>query len=159
MVEFNFVSEESRGPSEVPTSNAKSLEEFSTTPPAPTLADVARHWSKRTWGIFGLVSGFLASLVTVLILMATGFLTLNTSGVVSLNPELVAKRIQVELEDELIQSTVACPDPIVAPVGFWFECMINTPEGNVSRAQVTISSIVGDVSWFLQTDLPQNITK
>ena len=123
----------------------------------PTLADVIRHWSRRSWAICGLVMGLVLALVVVLALLGTGVLAFNRDGLVSLDSKLASKRIATELQDQKISAVVECPETIVAPVGFSFICMVNTPEGNVARVQVTIKNIIGDIFWNLTTDLPQNV--
>lgn len=98
--------------------------------------------------------GFLVAIVAVFAMFLLGIFTFNTSGLVSLDSDKVALRIQFELEEAGIVASVACPDQVVAPVGFLFVCMAQTPEGYVSQAEVAIVNVLGDINWNLRTELP-----
>jgi hypothetical protein len=90
----------------------------------------------------------------VVAMFVLGIFTFNSSGLVSLDSEKVALRIQLELEEEGIEATVGCPEQIVAPIGFTFVCMAQTPEGYVTQAEVAIVNVLGDFNWSLRTELP-----
>jgi hypothetical protein len=98
--------------------------------------------------------GTVLSVVAVGALFVMGVFSLNTSGLVSLDSDKVALRIQLELEESGIMATVGCPEQVVAPVGFLFVCMVQTPEGYVSQAEVAIVNVLGDINWNLRTELP-----
>lgn len=115
---------------------------------------MSRRASAITGGLVGLMLGGILLLVALM----TGLLTPNVGGLVSLSPDMVAKRIAFELQDQKISATVDCPKTITAPIGFSFVCMVNTPEGNVARAQVTIVNVIGDINWWLTSDLPENMS-
>jgi hypothetical protein len=122
----------------------------------PTFREAFRHMSRRSWGITGLVSGLMLSFVVLSVMLVTGFLSFNQAGLVSLDSKMVAQRVMVELEQQSVIATVECPSVISAPVGFMFFCMAQTPEANVARVQVTIVNVIGDISWWLTSDLPVN---
>jgi hypothetical protein len=98
--------------------------------------------------------GAIASAIAVVALLAFGIFTINTAGLVSLDSNKVELRIQSELEEVGITTTVGCPESIVAPVGFLFVCSVQTPEGAVSMAEVAIANVLGDIIWNLRTELP-----
>jgi hypothetical protein len=103
---------------------------------------------------WGSLIGTILAAVAVVAMFILGIFTLNTSGLVSLDSDKVAMRIQLELEEAGIVATVACPEQVVAPVGFLFVCMVQTPEGYVSQAEVAIVNVLGDINWNLRTELP-----
>ena len=121
---------------------------------APTLGDVVRHMSKRAWGISGLVVGILAVVLVVGGLVLTGVMSFNRDGLVSLNPEFVAKQLVSELDEQGITATVECPSTIVAPAYFSFVCMAQGEGASVAQVNVTISDAAGNISWYLISDLP-----
>ena len=122
----------------------------------PTFRDAFRHMSRRAWATTGLVGGLVISLVALCVGVAMGILSFNQAGLVSLDSKMVAKRVMAELEEQSVIATVECPSTISAPVGFMFFCMAQTPEANVARVQVTIVNVIGDISWWLVSDLPAN---
>ena len=126
---------------------------------APTLADVARHWSKKTWCLIGLASGILAATILVLIMIATGLLSFTRSGLVTLSPASVAKQIVADLELQGITATVECPSSIVAPKFFSFICMAQGENASTAQVNVTIVDSNGEIGWHLKSDLPQNMTQ
>jgi hypothetical protein len=126
---------------------------------APTLVDVARHWSKKTWGFIGIASGILAATILVLIMVATGLLTFTLSGLVTLSPASVAKQIVADLESQGITATVECPSSLVAPTGFSFVCMAQGEDASVAQVNVTIVDSNGEIGWHLLSDLPQKMTQ
>ena len=98
--------------------------------------------------------GTIVAAVLVVAMFVLGLFTFNTSGLVSLNSDNVELRIQVELEEQGIAAIVECPEQIIAPMGFMFLCIAQTPEGYVSHTQVTIANVLGDILWNLKTELP-----
>ena len=120
----------------------------------PRLRDVIAQLSPRVTFLWGGALGIVASSIVVGALFVFGIFAVNSAGLVSLDSQKVALRIQLELEDAGITATVACPESIVAPVGFLFVCMVQTPAGYVSQAEVAISNVLGDVNWNLRTELP-----
>jgi len=122
--------------------------------PQPRMRDVIASLRPQVTFWWGSFTGAVVAFVLVVTMFILGIFTLNTSGLVSLNSEQVALRIQLELEESGIVSTVACPEQLLAPVGFQFVCMVETPEGYVSQAEVAIVNVLGDVNWKLRTELP-----
>lgn len=121
---------------------------------APTLGDVVRHMSKRAWGISGLVVGILASVLVVGSLLLTGVMSFNRDGLVSLNPQSVAKQVVEGLDKQGITATVECPATLVAPTGFSFICMAQGEDASVAQVSVTIADAMGDIGFTLLSDLP-----
>ena len=120
----------------------------------PRLRDVIAQLSPRVTFLWGGALGIVASSIVIGALFIFGIFAVNSAGLVSLDSEKVALRIQLELEDAGTTATVACPESIVAPVGFLFVCMAQTPAGYVSQAEVAITNMLGDISWNLRTELP-----
>ena len=100
--------------------------------------------------------GMIVAAVLVVAMFVLGLFTFNTSGLVTLDSAKVELRIQLELEDKGITATLECPEQIVAPTGFMFLCLAQTPEGYVSHTQVTIANVLGDLIWNLKTELPNS---
>lgn len=120
----------------------------------PRMRDVISSLRPQVTFWWGSLMGFLVAIVAVFAMFLLGIFTFNTSGLVSLDSDKVALRIQFELEEAGIVASVACPDQVVAPVGFLFVCMAQTPEGYVSQAEVAIVNVLGDINWNLRTELP-----
>lgn len=122
----------------------------------PTFGDVFRGMSKRGWAITGVIAGLVISAVALTLLFATGLIAPNVSGLVRLDAANVALRVQTELESQGITATVECPPSLVAPKNFSFKCGANTPEGAFAALTVTIVNELGDINWYLNSDLPLN---
>jgi hypothetical protein len=122
-------------------------------PAQPRFRDVIASLRPQVTFWWGSGIGVAASAVAAAVLFAFGIFSINSSTLVSLDPEKVALEIQMTLEEQGIENTVTCPPEIVAPVGFGFECMVGTPEGNFSQADVTIGSAFGEIIWSLRYDL------
>jgi hypothetical protein len=110
--------------------------------------------SKRAWGISGLVVGILASVLVVGSLLLTGVMSFNRDGLVSLNPQSVAKQVVEGLDKQGITATVECPATLVAPTGFSFICMAQGEDASVAQVSVTIADAMGDIGFTLLSDLP-----
>jgi hypothetical protein len=100
--------------------------------------------------------GIAVSAVAAAVLFAFGVLSVNSAGLVSLDPDRVALEIQFALEEQGVTTTVECPSTIIAPVGFGFQCMVTTPEGAFSQADITIGNVLGEIIWSLRYDLEAN---
>jgi hypothetical protein len=122
----------------------------------PRFRDVVATLRPQVTFWWGSGLGVIASAIAVTALLAFGIFTINTAGLVSLDSDKVALRIQTELEDAGIKTAVDCPDELVAPVGFLFVCMAQTPDGAVAQVEATIVNVLGDVIWDLRSDLPVN---
>ena len=122
----------------------------------PRLRDVIANLSPKVTFVWGAVVGIVVSTTAVVALLVLGVLSANTNGLVTLDSEKVALRIQLELEDAGYSTTVTCPDPIAAPVGFMFQCVVEDPRGYVAKAEVHITNVLGDINWNLRTELPPN---
>ena len=120
----------------------------------PRMRDVIASLRPQVTFWWGNLMGMIVAVVLVFVMFVLGIFTLNTAGLVSLDAEKVALRIQLGLEEQGIIATVACPEKLLAPVGFQFVCMVQTPEGNVSQASVSIVNPLGDINWGLRTELP-----
>jgi len=132
------------------------MAESGSTSAQPRLRDVITNLRPQVTFLWGGVAGVVVAAIAVGALFFTGVFTVNTAGLVSLDSQKVELRIQLELEDSSITTEVACPETIVAPIGFSFVCMVQTPEGYVSQADVTITNVIGDINWNLRTELPQD---
>jgi hypothetical protein len=122
----------------------------------PRFRDVVASLRPQVIFWWGIGLGIAVSAVVAAVLFAAGIFSINSSTLVSLDPEKVALEIQMALEEQGIENTVDCPAQIVAPVGFGFECMVGTPEGKFSQADVTIGSAFGEIIWNLRYDLGAN---
>jgi hypothetical protein len=132
------------------------MAESGSTSAQPRLRDVITNLRPQVTFLWGVVAGVVAAVIAVGALFFTGVFTVNTAGLVSLDSQKVALRIQVELEESGTTTEVACPETIVAPIGFAFVCMVQTPGGAVSQAEVTITNVLGDINWYLRSELPQD---
>jgi len=122
----------------------------------PRLRDVIANLSPKVTFVWGAVVGIVVSTTAVVALLVLGVLSANTNGLVTLDSEKVALRIQLELEDAGYSTVVKCPDPIAAPVGFMFQCVAEDPRGYVAKVEVAITNVLGDINWNLRTELPPN---
>ena len=122
----------------------------------PRLRDVITNLRPQVTFLWGIVAGIFVSTSAVVALLVVGVLSANTNGLVALDSEKVALRIQLELEDAGYSTIVDCPNPIAAPVGFMFQCVAEDPRGNVAKVEVIISNVLGDINWNLRTELPPN---
>jgi hypothetical protein len=120
----------------------------------PRLRDVIASLTPQVTFWWGSGLGVIASAIAAAALLASGILTINSAGLVSLDSNKVELQIQSKLEEVGITTTVGCPESIVAPAGFLFVCSVQTPEGAVSMAEVAIVNVLGDISWNLRTELP-----
>jgi hypothetical protein len=149
----NYLAEESFGPLSRESSN---MAESKGSAAQPRFRDVVATLRPQVTFWWGSGLGVIASAIAVAALLAFGIFTINTAGLVSLDSDKVALRIQTELEDAGINTVVDCPDELVAPVGFLFVCMAQTPDGAVAQVETTIVNVLGDVIWDLRSDLPVN---
>lgn len=122
----------------------------------PRLRDVIAQLSPRVTFLWGGAVGVIASSMIVGALFVFGIFSVNSAGLVSLDSEKVALRIQLELEEAGYNTVVTCPDPISAPVGFMFQCVAEDPRGYVAKVEVHITNVLGDINWNLRTELPPN---
>ena len=120
----------------------------------PRFRDVIATRRPQVMFWWGTGVGVLVSGIGVIVLFLLGVLTTNTSGLVSLDSEKVALRIQLELEEAGYSTTVQCPNPIAAPIGFMFQCVAQDLNGNVAKVEVAITNVLGDINWNLRTELP-----
>jgi hypothetical protein len=120
----------------------------------PRFRDVIATLRPQVMFWWGTGVGVLVSGIGVIVLFLLGVLTTNTSGLVSLDSEKVALRIQLELEEAGYSTTVQCPNPIAAPIGFMFQCVAQDLNGNVAKVEVAITNVLGDINWNLRTELP-----
>jgi hypothetical protein len=121
----------------------------------PRLRDVIASLRPQAFW-WGSGIGVAVSAVIAAVLFAFGIFSINSSSLVSLDPKKVALEIQFALEEEGVTTTVECPTTIIAPVGFSFECMVTTPEGGFSQADITIGNVLGEIIWSLRYDLGAN---
>jgi hypothetical protein len=122
-------------------------------PAQPRFRDVIASLRPQVTFWWGSGIGVAVSAVAAAVLFAFGIFSINSSTLVSLDPEKVALEIQMELEEQGVTADVQCPSPIVAPVGFAFSCTVGTPEGLYSPADITIVSVLGEIYWSLRYDL------
>ena len=130
------------------------MSESGKSPAQPRMRDVIAALRPQVTFWWGSFMGAIVAAGLVVAMFVLGIFTFNTSGLVSLDSEKVALRIQLELEEAGIVATVACPEQLLAPVGFQFVCMAQTTEGYVSQAEVAIVNVLGDINWNLRTELP-----
>ena len=130
------------------------MSESANSAPQPRMRDVIASLRPQVTFWWGSFMGVVVAAALAFTMFILGIFTFNNSGLVTLNSEQVALRIQVALEEEGIEATVGCPDPIVAPIGFSFVCMAQTPKGYVTQADVAIVNVLGDINWSLRTELP-----
>lgn len=120
----------------------------------PTFRDVFSHMKNSTVAWLGAVAGALLVAVTGIVLLSTGVLSLNSDGLVHLDPKRVALQIQADYENNLgIIATVECPKNLVAPKNFSFKCMAQSGAA-VATIDVTITDVIGNILWVPESDLP-----
>lgn len=125
-----------------------------TTSATPTFRDVFRHMKNSTVGWLGAAAGALLVALVGIILLGTGVLSLNSDGLVHLDPKRVALQIQADYKNNLgVIATVECPDNLVAPKNFSFKCMAQSGAA-VATVDVTITDIIGNILWVPESDLP-----
>jgi hypothetical protein len=121
---------------------------------APTFRDVFRHMKNSTVAWLGAAAGGLLVAVIGIVLLITGVLSLNSDGLVHLDPKRVALQIQADYKNNLgIIATVECPKNLVAPKNFSFKCMAQSGAA-VATVDVTITDVIGNILWVPESDLP-----
>ncbi|MDF9809687.1 uncharacterized protein (DUF58 family) [Aurantimicrobium minutum] len=121
---------------------------------SPTFRDVFRHMSNVTTAWLGVAAGSLFVALVGIILLSTGFLSLNVNGLVHLDSKRVELQIQADYKNNLgVIATVECPKDLVAPKNFSFKCMAQSG-ASVATVEVTITDVIGNIIWTPQSDLP-----
>jgi hypothetical protein len=121
---------------------------------SPTLRDVFRHMKNSTVAWLGAAAGALFVAVVGIVMISTGFLSLNSDALVHLDSKRVELQIQAEYKNNLgVKAIVDCPENLIAPKNFSFKCMAQSG-ASVATIEVTITDIIGNVIWVPESDLP-----
>ena len=119
----------------------------------PTMRDVIASLRPQVTFWWGSLMGTSVAAVLVFAMFTLGVFTFNTAGVVSVDPKKAALEMQFELEQQGVEVTVECPPVIMAPVGFSFECVATTPQGEFTQVDAIIENVIGDLIWSYRYDI------